>query len=147
MVNTNISTSKLYATRHIHTHDPKPDSYFVKLHARQGIKRRASDHPGQKPLKMICLEIEENTDLMNSKDLTNFQKSVNRSKLERRGGGKTLPQNTDEVLAILEEQIISKSEKGAALIKEVDRQSQVVMLATDKSLQLLNDHNQQGWNI
>ena len=54
-----------------------------------------------------------------------------------------MPQNTDEVLAILEEQIISKSEKGAALIKEVDRQSQVVMLATDKSLQLLNDHNQQ----
>lgn len=141
-VSTNISTSKITYTRHIHpSHGPKPDEYFLKLHTRQGIKRRAVDQPDQRPLKMICLEIKsvDASDSIREQDFQNFQKSVHRTRHQKRG--RNLPKNIDEVIAALEEEMLTQSAEGAHMIKQVEKE--VVMLATDRSLELLKDSSLQ----
>ena len=137
-VHTNTSTSIMTPTRHVHTHSPRHADYFKRLKTRHGVKRRASEYPDQKILKMVILEVEENEgdDCFQDRDVVNLRRSVSRVKLSSRG---TLPRSREEAIQALEEEMTKNSVKGAHLIKVVEKD--IVMLATDHSLQLLRGND------
>ena len=102
----------------------------MKMQTRHRVKRRASDYPDQKTLKMVILEVEENDDNFLDHEVNNLRRSVSRVKLSSRQG--VLPRNRAEAIKALEEQLLKRSVKGAHLIKTIEKD--LVMLATDHSL-------------
>ena len=111
----------------------------MKMQTRHRVKRRASDYPDQKTLKMVILEVEENDDDFLDHEVNNLRRSVSRVKLSSRQG--VLPRNRAEAIKALEEQLLKRSVKGAHLIKTIEKD--LVMLATDHSLQLLQGNDYQ----
>ena len=136
-VHTNTSTSTLTSTRNIHNHNPRSAYYFLKLHTHHRVKRRASEFADQRPAKMVILSIDsDDDDHYTDHDLNNLKRAASRAKMQRRFG-KVLPRNREEVIKVLEEQIIERSAPGSNLIKHV--KNDIVMLATDKSLEFLKE--------
>ena len=138
---TSKSTHIITLTNNIHIHEAHDDGYFSKLIVRQSIKRKIAAHPDERPMKATCDSIEKCSDreCYVYGDIVNFNKCAGREKLR---GRPALPKSHAETIEMLKNiQISSTDVVGARLIKQVTRD--VVLLATDSSLELLQSHSDQ----
>ena len=97
---------------------------------------------------MVVLEVAGIPQKFKEEEMVNFRRCVGRSRRKARGG-KCLPRSRAEAVEFLEEELISRSAKGSNLIKKVFRgdmeknKGDIVMLATDSSLRLLETDDYQ----
>ena len=127
----------------LHDHPRRSDEYFKSKKLKQGIKRRISNDPTERPQKAIDLELKDvDTSEMDPTDLAQFADVAKRKKLSKKP---KQPKSIAEFKSTWENITCNnnRSIEGAYLVQEY--RDGVVMIASDKSLALIRGNNKQAF--
>ena len=123
-----------------HNHDPKSDDHFASLERRQGVKRRISLDPSERPQKAVDMVIQNvDDDELDGPSLENLACVAKRKKSSK----KPRRPRDDCELSSTWTKILSKEIEvhGGSLVQQVE--NNVVMLGSEKGFQLLRDNCKQ----
>ena len=133
---------QLIFSRLTHNHEHVPVKRFAETEVRRGLKRVYQAYSCEKPGIVIAREIRNvggRKKLEKGfKKVKRFRKVISRQKLKKRG---QLPKDKHEVIKVLEGLIDDDNTPGAELVRRVE--GNIVMLATDESLNLLSENCKQ----